>query len=216
MPVKLIALPSIIIGRNFTIVWEAMRRRQYYNELLTDGADEYRTANAQGSLYEIQRHKSGELICATDNSRHDVTDGQTQGHDPVTPNLSQTTTNPLSPPPIGHQTHGYDILGNENDQILNQLQTLIVMTRQNQEAIQHILAVLEKQGRPVTTETEADLAQEPTSPVYHRRNTGGNAAVHRRPSGPEEEAEYNRSTSSTKGKSGARRNTSDKTHNPDP
>ncbi|KAG2205792.1 hypothetical protein INT47_003975 [Mucor saturninus] len=29
--VLLIALPSIIMGRHFTIVWEAMRRRQYHN-----------------------------------------------------------------------------------------------------------------------------------------------------------------------------------------
>ncbi|KAF7731801.1 hypothetical protein EC973_008316 [Apophysomyces ossiformis] len=29
--VLLIALPSIIVGRNFTVVWESMRRRQYYN-----------------------------------------------------------------------------------------------------------------------------------------------------------------------------------------
>ncbi|KAI8142603.1 hypothetical protein BJV82DRAFT_516784 [Fennellomyces sp. T-0311] len=36
----LIALPSIIIGRNFTIVWEAMKRRQYYSQLLTSDPDE--------------------------------------------------------------------------------------------------------------------------------------------------------------------------------
>ncbi|KAI7901239.1 uncharacterized protein BX663DRAFT_457420 [Cokeromyces recurvatus] len=31
--VLLIALPSIIVGRNFTIVWESMRRRQFSNQL---------------------------------------------------------------------------------------------------------------------------------------------------------------------------------------
>ena len=30
--VLLIALPSIVVGRNFTIVWEIMRRRNRYNE----------------------------------------------------------------------------------------------------------------------------------------------------------------------------------------
>lgn len=30
---KLIALPSIIVGRNFTIVWESMRRRQFSNRM---------------------------------------------------------------------------------------------------------------------------------------------------------------------------------------
>ncbi|KAG1088234.1 hypothetical protein G6F42_020343 [Rhizopus arrhizus] len=31
--VLLIALPSIIVGRNFTIVWESMRRRQFSNRM---------------------------------------------------------------------------------------------------------------------------------------------------------------------------------------
>ncbi|KAI9303114.1 hypothetical protein BJ944DRAFT_166013 [Cunninghamella echinulata] len=41
--VLLIALPSIIVGRNFTIVWESMRRRQYLERLQenqpVDGSD---------------------------------------------------------------------------------------------------------------------------------------------------------------------------------
>ncbi|KAI9498219.1 hypothetical protein BDB00DRAFT_755196 [Zychaea mexicana] len=38
--VLLIALPSIIIGRNFTIVWEAMKRRQYYSQLTTSDPED--------------------------------------------------------------------------------------------------------------------------------------------------------------------------------
>jgi hypothetical protein len=35
---QLIALPSIIMGRHFTIVWETMRRRQFYSNLGADTA----------------------------------------------------------------------------------------------------------------------------------------------------------------------------------
>lgn len=35
---QLIALPSIIMGRHFTIVWETMRRRQFYSNLGADSA----------------------------------------------------------------------------------------------------------------------------------------------------------------------------------
>ena len=77
--------------------------------------------------------------------------------------------NPLSPPTS--QTPGF--FDNGVDAILNQLQTLMVVTRQNQEAIQHILSVLEKQQRKPSNfsgqdEFEADIGQPPTASVRKR------------------------------------------------
>ncbi|ORY95870.1 hypothetical protein BCR43DRAFT_440718 [Syncephalastrum racemosum] len=112
--VLLIALPSIIVGRNFTIVWEAMRRRQYYSELMTNENED----PADGIVPE----------------QHDAT--MTAAHQ------QQQSQNPLSPP-----RHGFDILDNSDDAIMRELQTLMMITRQNSEAIQHILSILEKQEK---------------------------------------------------------------------
>ncbi|KAI8996939.1 hypothetical protein BDB01DRAFT_840509 [Pilobolus umbonatus] len=53
--VLLIALPSIIVGRNFTIVWEGMRRRQYSSEYAPNplgnvDADEHTAANTSFNI----------------------------------------------------------------------------------------------------------------------------------------------------------------------
>lgn len=109
---QLIALPSIIVGRNFTIVWEAMRRRQYYSELVTNENEDV----ADGIVPE----------------QHDI--GMATGAS------QQQSQNPLSPP-----RHGFDILDNSDEAIMRELQTLMMITRQNSEAIQHILGILEKQ-----------------------------------------------------------------------
>lgn len=61
----------------------------------------------------------------------------------------QTSTgNPMSSPSADPRRRpSYDILQTGDEAILDQLQTLMVMTRQNQEAIQHILGILAKQGK---------------------------------------------------------------------
>ncbi|KAG2219799.1 hypothetical protein INT45_001131, partial [Circinella minor] len=144
----LIALPSIIIGRNFTIVWEAMKRRQYYSQLMTDPED-------GGPGGPDTQNEPAQAFST-----------------PPQPN------NPMSPPTS--QTPGF--FDNGDDAILNQLQTLMVVTRQNQEAIQHILSVLEKQQRKPSNfsgqdEFEADIGQ-PTTTSVRKRSQQYSSNIH--------------------------------------
>ena len=86
--------------------------------------------------------------------------------------------NTMSPPTS--QTPGF--FDNGDDAILNQLQTLMVVTRQNQEAIQHILSVLEKQQRKPSNisgqdQFEADIGQPPTTSV-RKRSRQYNSNIH--------------------------------------
>ena len=67
----------------------------------------------------------------------------------------QNAADSMSPPTA--QTPGF--FDNNDDAILNQLQTLMVVTRQNQEAIQHILGYLEKQQRTNLADSETDIGQ---------------------------------------------------------
>lgn len=141
--VLLIALPSIIIGRNFTIVWEAMRRRQYYSQLTTE--------------------------------QDDTADGP-EVHD-QTPMLFPTSTPPQpngASPGTAQAPHNYDILGGGDDAIMDQLQALMTVTRQNQEAIQHILSILEKQGKIISAEhrhEEVDMTQRHGSLHFRKRSS---------------------------------------------
>ncbi|CAO3662307.1 unnamed protein product [Rhizopus microsporus] len=91
--VLLIALPSIIVGRNFTIVWESMRQRQFSNS---------------NGLSDLQ---------------------------PGRPSVSMDHNNTFGILPR-----------NGEDEILNQLHTLMELSLQNQAAIQKIMNALEKQG----------------------------------------------------------------------
>lgn len=71
--------------------------------------------------------------------------------------MSPLTTDPR------RSSRSYDILQTGDEAILDQLQTLMVMTRQNQEAIQHILGILAKQGSSserLTEGLEMDLGRQ--------------------------------------------------------
>ncbi|KAI7885840.1 voltage-gated potassium channel [Lichtheimia hyalospora FSU 10163] len=138
--VLLIALPSIIIGRNFTIVWEAMRRRQYYSQLTMEQDD-----TADGP----EVHDQTPMLFPTS-----------------TPPQANGTSPGTAPPP-----RNYDILGGGDDAIIEQLQALMAVTRQNQEAIQHILSILEKQGKAIPNEHqhEVDIAQRRGSLHFRKR-----------------------------------------------
>ncbi|KAI8384994.1 uncharacterized protein BYT42DRAFT_564314 [Radiomyces spectabilis] len=108
--VLLIALPSIIVGRNFTLVWEAMRRRQYHSQVV-DG----------------------------------LTDPQLQPQDFRRSSMMDDPFGGHYHRPLGDFSTNLAQHGNE-EAILNQLHTLMAVTRQNQEAIQQILQLLQEKG----------------------------------------------------------------------
>ena len=85
-----------------------------------------------------------------------------------TPPQANGTSPGTAPPP-----RNYDILGGGDDAIIEQLQALMAVTRQNQEAIQHIVSILEKQGKAIPNEHqhEVDIAQRRGSLHFRKRSS---------------------------------------------
>ncbi|KAI9028876.1 hypothetical protein CLU79DRAFT_877425 [Phycomyces nitens] len=115
--VLLITLPSIIVGRNFTIVWETMRRHQYLAELANSSPD---PAGPDTPNEGEQDHRQ-----SSDRRRSSM--------------LEETFAQ------LPAHTSGFGLLNTGNEAVMDQLQTLITLTQQNQEAIQQIFKLLEKQ-----------------------------------------------------------------------
>lgn len=94
-----------------------------------------------------------------------------------TPMLFPTSTPPQpngASPGTAQAPHNYDILGGGDDAIMDQLQALMTVTRQNQEAIQHILSILEKQGKIISAEherEEVDMTQRHGSLHFRKRSS---------------------------------------------
>ncbi|CAG8760614.1 2049_t:CDS:10, partial [Cetraspora pellucida] len=112
--ILLIALPSIIVGKNFTLVWEAMRQ--------------YRRANAN----------------ARDQTNNDGTNNEsecTSGADLRT--SFESTHSYISNMPRGYESMNDELVANQ-DVLLEQVRTLLKVSQQNQAALERIQQTLEQ------------------------------------------------------------------------
>ncbi|ORX45268.1 voltage-gated potassium channel [Hesseltinella vesiculosa] len=134
--VLLIALPSIIVGRNFTIVWEAMRRRQYLEQLQytnTDAPDQHpaNAGNMASRLSDTFQPMSRPSMAIDDPLGNPTTRGRS----------GSFHTLPGGEP--------FNLLGNTtDDELFSQLHALMSIARQNQQDIQRIFSLLEAQTHP--------------------------------------------------------------------
>ncbi|KAI8098735.1 uncharacterized protein BX664DRAFT_319452 [Halteromyces radiatus] len=139
--VLLIALPSIIVGRNFTIVWESMRRRQYLEQLQApqpvDGSTDPDTATTPMHPPLSAYHHS-----TTRRPSMAIDDPLGTTLTSLRPRSGSMNTNNGTDQP-------FNILDTGDEALFNQLHSLITITRQNQEDIQRILTLLE--SRSATT-----------------------------------------------------------------
>ncbi|KAL0093837.1 hypothetical protein F4703DRAFT_1831888 [Phycomyces blakesleeanus] len=137
--VLLITLPSIIVGRNFTIVWETMRRHQYLAELANSSPDLAAsgpdTPNDEGEQQQGQHQP-----------QQQQQQQQRQGHrqSSETRRRSSLLEESFAQFAPTH-TSGFGLLNTGNEAVMDQLQTLLTITQQNQEAIQKIFNLLERQ-----------------------------------------------------------------------
>ncbi|KAG9293361.1 hypothetical protein G9A89_007607 [Geosiphon pyriformis] len=116
--ILLIALPSIIVGRNFTLVWEAMRQ--------------YRRPSPN------VREQADNVTLIGDNSS-----GYTMGNDRAS--FESTRSYASQPTRPGYSGLNDDIVANQ-DALLEQIRTLKNITQQNQVALQRIQQTLEQNG----------------------------------------------------------------------
>ncbi|KAI9476246.1 MAG: hypothetical protein EXX96DRAFT_485437 [Benjaminiella poitrasii] len=140
--VLLIALPSIIVGRNFTIVWESMRRRQFSNQLAA------------------RSNPLGEEPSPIDEQYQQNIQYMPTNTPPTAANSNATETtaeNPFSILPPAH---------NNEEEILSQIQTLMTLSLQNQAAINRIMGMLEKQHIDINNKDYLGASPEQQQRVY--------------------------------------------------
>ncbi|CAO3645967.1 unnamed protein product [Cunninghamella blakesleeana] len=131
--VLLIALPSIIVGRNFTIVWESMRRRQYLERLQENQP-------VDGSTEVDNNFATPATVRRPSSTFDDILGTRLLGSlRPMAGNMDLGTNDQ-------QQQQQSFILDDNDDALFSQLHTLMTITRQNQEDIQRILAILEKRS----------------------------------------------------------------------
>ncbi|RUP47696.1 LOW QUALITY PROTEIN: hypothetical protein BC936DRAFT_145436 [Jimgerdemannia flammicorona] len=119
--VLLIALPSIIVGRNFTLVWETMRQ--------------YRHSQDRNSM--PIHHEDGLFDFTHDRTRHSFESRRS------------IVSEALGDSRIGRRPGGYAAVDPDSDEqelLADQLQALMIATQQNQVAINRILQLLETRG----------------------------------------------------------------------
>ncbi|GBC42907.2 voltage-gated potassium channel [Rhizophagus irregularis DAOM 181602=DAOM 197198] len=142
--ILLIALPSIIVGRNFTIVWEAMR--QYRRS----------TGNAQANNN-------------VNESEDDSSSGYTMG-----PDLRasfESTRSFVSHAPQGYSSMSEEWVANQ-DTLLQQVRTLIKLSQQNQITLDRIQQALEQNGIKLnSSQEEKEMNSDLTMP--EKSATGG-------------------------------------------
>ncbi|RUS29971.1 hypothetical protein BC938DRAFT_480003 [Jimgerdemannia flammicorona] len=118
---SLIALPSIIVGRNFTLVWETMRQ--------------YRHSQDRNSM--PIHHEDGLFDFTHDRTRHSFESRRS------------IVSEALGDSRIGRRPGGYAAVDPDSDEqelLADQLQALMIATQQNQVAINRILQLLETRG----------------------------------------------------------------------
>ncbi|GBB97020.1 hypothetical protein RclHR1_00290018 [Rhizophagus clarus] len=141
--ILLIALPSIIVGRNFTLVWEAMR--QYRRS----------TGNAQ--------------VNSNTNESEDDNSGYTIGPD-LRPSF-ESTRSFVSHGPQGYSSMNEEWAANQ-DVLLQQIRTLIKLSQQNQVALDRIQQALEQNGIKLNlNQEEKEMKTDLTIP--EKSATGG-------------------------------------------
>ncbi|CAG8436319.1 9070_t:CDS:2 [Funneliformis caledonium] len=114
--ILLIALPSIIVGRNFTLVWEAMRQYRRSNA-------NSRVNNNQNGTEEDEGFTLGPDLRASFESTHSF----------------------VSHVPRGYSSMNEELIANQ-DTLLEQMSTLIKLSKQNQAALERIQQSLEQNG----------------------------------------------------------------------
>ncbi|ORZ08878.1 hypothetical protein BCR42DRAFT_495170 [Absidia repens] len=143
--VLLIALPSIIVGRNFTIVWESMRRRQYLEQLQEEAAAAAASAQPIDEATEPHsRTATDQPPPHLDHHHHSTIQRPSMAFDdPFGTTLSSFRQRSSSMNTMNGNDRAFDILDTGDDALFDQLQSLMTITRQNQDDIQRILKLLE-------------------------------------------------------------------------
>ncbi|CAO3597616.1 unnamed protein product [Absidia cylindrospora] len=147
--VLLIALPSIIIGRNFTVVWESMRRRQYLEQLqesqVVDGStgpDADTSPNAEHAIPATTATQQHQVSTRRPSMIYD---------DPLGTTLSSLRPRSGSMNTISGNDQPFNLMDTGDEALFSQLQSLMVITRQNQDDIQRILKLLEQRTNNSTS-----------------------------------------------------------------
>ncbi|KAI8337035.1 hypothetical protein BC941DRAFT_396944 [Chlamydoabsidia padenii] len=138
--VLLIALPSIIVGRNFTIVWESMRRRQYLEQLQSS------SQTVDGSPTETPAQPTS----TTSLRRPSVAFDDPLGLSSLRPRSNSMNT-------INGNDQPFNLLDTGDEALFAQLQSLMTIARQNQEDIQRILKLLEPTQTTTTSTHSTDI-----------------------------------------------------------
>ncbi|KAF0487693.1 voltage-gated potassium channel [Gigaspora margarita] len=114
--ILLIALPSIIVGKNFTLVWEAMRQYRRSN------------ANARDQTGNVGTNNEGEYTAGTDLRTS-----------------FESTHSYISNMPRGYDSMNDELVANQ-DVLIEQVRTLLKISQQNQVALERIQQTLEQNG----------------------------------------------------------------------
>ncbi|CAG8705765.1 10584_t:CDS:2, partial [Dentiscutata heterogama] len=120
--ILLIALPSIIVGKNFTLVWEAMRQYRRSN------------ANTRDQAGNVGTNNEGEYTGGTDLRTS-----------------FESTHSYISNMPRGYDSMNDELVANQ-DALLEQVRTLLKISQQNQVALERIQQTLEQNGMKVNPE----------------------------------------------------------------
>ncbi|CAG8623543.1 3632_t:CDS:10 [Paraglomus brasilianum] len=131
--ILLIALPSIIVGRNFTLVWEAMRQYRRNTPNVREQANNVTLIEDAGTGYTMRA-----------NTRTSFESNHSYASQPARP---------------GYETANDDILASQ-DALLEQMRTLITLAQQNQTELNRIQTVLEQSGIRLRTSGEGSVSTE--------------------------------------------------------
>ncbi|CAO3600716.1 unnamed protein product [Absidia cylindrospora] len=151
--VLLIALPSIIVGRNFTIVWESMRRRQYLEQLQEEAVAAAAAETIDESTEPDGRVATDQPPPHLDHHHYSTVRRPSMGFDdPFGTTLSSFRQRSSSMNTMNGNDRAFDILDTGDDALFDQLQSLMTITRQNQDDIQRILKLLEASSSPTVSQ----------------------------------------------------------------
>ncbi|CAG8491942.1 7864_t:CDS:2 [Paraglomus occultum] len=131
--ILLIALPSIIVGRNFTLVWEEMRQYRRNAPNVREQANNVTFIEDTGTGYTMRA-----------NARASFESNHSYASQPARP---------------GYETANDDILASQ-DALLEQMRTLITLAQQNQTELNRIQTVLEQNGIRLRTTSEGSVSTE--------------------------------------------------------